>query len=300
MGTFPTFPSTTRNFPTDRQSTGKLDLTEEAPAFRPGMASGNHDNPELAAVIPRSMREEPLVMASSAPFANGDGRPRLTSLRRQDRAQIEQCRRRDFLSGDGGEDLWSDFIALAANRRAEVHTRFRDVAADGDKFPKPPLQNPSCRALPTAMQDEGDAIRMGDEDGNTIRQRHRHRCLRRTAEMSVRARSIAKPSPPLVAVVENAVAVNLQRSCQPQSFRLQRRREPHPTAEDRRRRLAGCQVEASSFASGGKRGEAEFPEPWHLFMRGKVHGDRGCGVRRSGATACILPLPVDNPLDLRA
>jgi hypothetical protein len=252
------------------------------------MASGNHDNPELPAFISRSMRKEPLVMASSAPFADGHGRTRLTSLCRDNSAQVEQCRRRDFLSSDGCKDLCSDFIALTTNRRAEVHARFRDVAAGGVERPQSLLQNPSRRSLPTAVQDESDAVRMGDEDGNTIGQRHRHRGLPRTAEMSVGAGSVAKPPPPLVVMVENTVAVNLQRRCQAQSLRLQRLRELHPPPKDHRRRLAGCKVEASSVASGGEGGEAEFPEAWHFFVRGNQRGTgdggrgAGDGVRGTG------------------
>ena len=217
------------------------------------------------------MREETLVMASRAPFADSRRRACVTGLRGDNRPEVEQRGLGYYVTGNSRDHLGPDFIALAADRGPEMDQCLARVEPRSAEFIQTSLDNAERRSLPSAVKNEADSARMADEHRNAVGESHGHGRFWQSGQMAIGAGRIAKPAVPAVSVSQDPISVNLERGRKPPGDWRQRLQEVHPTAEYRCGRFFRREVEAPRLTSRGERDEAQLFEPWHLFVWREVH-----------------------------
>ena len=139
------------------------------------------------------------------------------------------------------------------------------------EFIQTSVDNAERSSLPPAVEYEADSARMADEHRNAVGESHGHGRFWQRGEMAIGAGRIAKPPVPAVAVPKDPISVNLERGREPPGDWCQRLHEVHPSAEYRCGGFFRCEVEAPRLTSRGECDEAQFSEPWHLFVWREVH-----------------------------
>src|SRR5476651_1006338 len=175
------------------------------------LSVASEDDPELPPAIPRSVREESIVVALRAQRADCDvfdsGSPR---VRGDERAEVDGRGSRHRLAGELAVHIGAHLVAGPADGWPAVQPEIGGGEAELAELANGLLGDARRRASPARVQRGRWPLRMCDEDGHTIGHGHGHRRSTARAQMAVRLRSPQKALP-LSVVMEDSVAVYLIR-----------------------------------------------------------------------------------------
>ena len=199
-------------------------------------------------------------MATSAPFADRHGRACLTSVASDHRSQVQRRGSVNASSRDCSVHVWPDLVAATANGGTKVDQHVASAETSAREFIEATGDNSGRGSLPTAVKDRAESRWVAEKYRDAVGKGHGHRRPVCVAQVAVGARRVTQPSGPCwLVVVENAVAVHLERRRQ-SLRRNERLNKSHPPAKDARRRFLRRQIEAPRLTSGRERGEAKLRE----------------------------------------
>src|SRR2546423_5046374 len=225
------------------------------------MRSGpREDHSELPTLIAGAMREEPVVVALGAEWADRDlVNAERAGVIRDQRAKVHLGRSPRIPAGELCEHLRAHFVAAAADRRAAVESQVGRFETKGAELANSRLGDASGRASPPGMEGCGRAARVREEDGHAVSDGDGHSRAALRAEMAVSLRT-AKESLPIATMANDMIAVHLKRRGETRRGTSEESADCSPPGGDAPDRFIGLHAEAARGSRGGERQDAEAAE----------------------------------------
>jgi len=265
--------------------TGRVGATRE----RCRVLEGD-DHPELTAGISSPMRVEAIIVAARAEVAERNvTHTERVGVTRDEQAQVDWRRPISWMTGEPAIDIWTHLVAVTADCRTTVHSQVLGTEPEGIKLADGDLDDARFGTAPAGVQDGGGSARVGDEDGDAVRDGDGHRGPSFRCEVPIRLLA-AEPAMPLTAMAHDVVAMDLARGGESRGWPAKLRAKRRPARVHIADRLVSVEPEASCLPRGGERLDAEVMKVLDdLAADARVGGAGGgahCARRSSTRSMC--------------